>query len=705
MRRYLAVSAVLVLTLSACSSARPTRAVDIDVPDGFRIDAVVKDLAAPTMVAFDDQGRMLVAESGYHGGGTARVSRVEENGEKTVLAGGNAFGDEVPVTAVAFAGGVIYVAHAGTISAIDEPGKLRTVVSGLPGQGDHQANQIVFKDGFLYFTVGTVTNSAVVGPDNAVFGWLNSPKLRQLHDVPCQDVVLTDAVFDSENPLGNDPERQKTSPYSAYGTVQPAGATVAGNPKCNGSVLRVRPDGSGLEMVAWGLRNPYGLELGPNGDLYATMHGFDARGSRPIEDAWDCFYRIEAGAWYGWPDFACDTPVTDQRFSVRNKPAPRFLIANHPTESPPAPLARFHPHEATNGFAFSPGDEWGGPGTAYVALFGDFTPATGTLDRPRGVKVVRVDTSTGEMSTFLENKTEGQASRHSGGGFEHPSDVTFGPDGAMYITDWSIARVSEKGLVLEPDSGVIWRVRPGKMPSAFPGGTSLLYALLGIVALAGATVAAGIGRQRSRRPVAGLLAGAAGGLVMGVFTMAVAAPALDLPWHAPPRVQATLVMGRSAVANILEFDLLPLLVGTGVLLVLTTLGGFAFAALVRAQSRLRIVLAATLFALTVWALLQYVGFPLVQPLITEKGFTPEWYALSFGVYGLVLGLLLAASPAADDDGGDGGGGGRRGRGGGGMAVGAGSIDKRQAARPATGERPLSQQERLEEWRRRRAQGG
>ena len=690
--RQVLVGLVAVLALVSCAEERPTRPTDISLADGFKVEAVVDDLAAPTMVAFDDQGRMLIAESGYHGGGESRVTRIEADGTRAVLAGPDAFGEEIPVTGVAFHEGVVYVSHAGSISAVEPGGRLRPVVTGLPGQGDHQANQMAFKDGFLYFTVGTVTNSAVVGPDNAVFGWLNKQSLRQLHDVPCADVTLTDAVFDSENPLGNDPERQKTTAYSPYGTARPAGSVVPGNPKCNGSVLRVRPDGSGLEVVAWGLRNPYGLEIGPDGAMYATMHGFDARGSRPIEDAWDCVYRIEQGAWYGWPDFACDVPVTDKRFEVKNKPRPGFLLAEHPTEAPPKPIAKFDPHAATNGFAFSPGDPWGGPTTAYVALFGDFTPATGVVDRPRGVKVVKVDTATGETSTFMENKTPGQASRHSGGGLEHPSDVTFGPDGAMYVTDWSVARVSERGLVLEPGSGVVWKVVPGKADSAFPGGTSLLYTLVGTLALAVATVLAAAGRQRTRTAPAGLVAGAVGGLAMGGFTMTVAAAALDLPWHAPPRVLATLVMGRTAVENILELDLVPTAVGTVVLLVVTALGGLAFAALVRAQARVRVLLAGILFGLTVWALLQYFGFPLVQPLVTEKGFPPQWYALSFGVYGVVLGALMAGAGERQGDGGGGGDGE--------PAPASGPA----APAPSRPSGTLSERERMEEWRRRRAGG-
>src|SRR5215210_1285588 len=76
----------------------------------------------------------------------------------------------------------------------------------------------------------------------------------------------------------------------------------------------------------------------------------------------------------------------------------------------------------------------------------------------------------------------------------------------------------------------------GRQDRGFPGGISLLYALIGAVVLAVATVVVGgIGPARSRRPVDGALAGAVAGLVMGGFTMFVAAPALDLPWHAPPR--------------------------------------------------------------------------------------------------------------------------------------------------------------------------
>jgi hypothetical protein len=502
----------------------------------------------------------------------------------------------------------------------------------------------------MYFAIGTVTNASVVGPDNAVFGWLKKPELRQFHDVPCTDVTLSGASFKSEDPLsrepdvisplGEEPKTVTTSPYSPFGTVHPAGHVVTGDTKCNGAILRARPDGSELEVFASGLRNPYGLEVGQDGEIYATMHGFDARGSRSIENAWDCIYKIEEGQWYGWPDFACEVPVTDSRFQPKDQPQPQFVLDSHPTNSPPTPIVKFNPHAATNGFAFSPSAQWGQPEVAYIALFGDFSPATGTVDRPQGVKIVRVDTATGRVNDFISNKTEGQASRHSAGGLEHPSDVTFGPDGDMYIADWGIARVSVEGLKLERNSGVVWRVSPGR-EAGVPLGPSLWFALLGTLALGGATVAVAAGPGRTHKPIDGLWTGAVAGLVMGLFTMAVAAPVLQLPWYSPPRVLATMAVGREAVDNILEFRLAPFVLGIVLLLVLAVILGALFALALRTTNRARVVGAGVLFGLFVWALLQYFVLPLVFPLVTEKGFPPEWYAASFGIFGLTLGTLMS----------------------------------------------------------------
>jgi glucose/arabinose dehydrogenase len=642
--RFLRLTFVIVLFLTACSGSRPLRPTDIDVPDGFRVEVAVEGLAAPTMVAFDDQGRMLIAESAYGGGGEPKVTRIELDGQRTVLAQGSAFGNELPITAVSFHDGQVYVVHAGTVSIIEEDGQIQNIITGLPGQGDHQANQLVFQDDVMYLSIGTVTNSAVVGEDNAVFGWLKKPELRHLHDVPCEDIVLTRETFVSDNPLEEGGQTVETSPYAPFGTALPAGSTVSGDPKCNGAVLRANLDRSNLQVMAWGLRNPYGLEIGPDGELYITMHGFDARGSRPVEDAWDCFYKVEEGAWYGWPDFACDVPVTDPQFKPIDQPQPQFVIAQQPAENPPRPIAKFNPHAATNGFAFAPSPDWGKPTDAFIALFGDFTPATGTVPEPQGVKIVRLDTTMGELSDFITNKFSVEASKRSAGGLEHPSDVTFGPDGAMYITDWGVAHITVDGLKLEPNTGVVWRVSRDGSQASLPGGLSLQYSLFALVIFGLLTIGIARGPVPARRPFDGLWTGTIAGLIMGVAAMLVSSLILNLPWYAPPRVFATMVLGRVAVANILEFETVSFIIGLLVVLVLSSLLGLVFAALLRTNKPGRIVLAGFFYGLTIWALLQYFVFPLLFPLVSDKGFPPFWYAVVFGIYGLALGALFARRP-------------------------------------------------------------
>ena len=450
----------------SAAQAEPRREIDVDdlrVADGFRIEAVVADLSVPTTAIFDGAD-LLVAESGFKKTASPRVLRIKPSGAVEVVASA---GLRAPVTGLLMAGGRLYVSHLGTVSVV-EGGAVRDIVTGLPSLGDHQNNQLVMgRDGKIYMSQGTTTNAGVVGVDNHVFGWLQEHP--EVHEVPCKDVVLTGESFETDNPLTEADDRATTGAYKPFGTPGRRGEVIRGNPKCGGSIARFAPDGSGFELVAWGLRNPFGLELDAAGQLWATSHGADVRGSRSIFDDPDYLIRVEPDAWYGWPDYFDGEPVTAGRFDPPAKAEPTMLWAQHPPLA--HAFATFDSHAAICGLAFSPGDAFGFGGDAFVAAFGTFAPVTtGVNVRPEGFRVQRVDMRTREVSDFAWNDLPGPAYINQKDGFNRPVDVVFGPDASLYVVDWGATTMTEKGLELVPGTGVVWRIYPERLSALRPGG-------------------------------------------------------------------------------------------------------------------------------------------------------------------------------------------------------------------------------------------
>lgn len=93
---------------------------------------------------------------------------------------------------------------------------------------------MVGPDGWLYFGQGTATNSGVVGPENAKFGWLK--RFPEFHDIPGQDITLTGQNFTSNNPLEKG-SRSKvvTGAFSPFGTPTRKGQVIKGGVPCSGS--------------------------------------------------------------------------------------------------------------------------------------------------------------------------------------------------------------------------------------------------------------------------------------------------------------------------------------------------------------------------------------------------------------------------------------------------------------------------------------
>jgi len=310
----------------------------------------------------------------------------------------------------------------------------------------------------VYFGQGTATNAGVVGLDNFGFGWLK--RHPEFHDVPCRDVTLAGRNFTTPNPLTEADDEATTGAYVPFGTSTSPGQVVRGRLPCGGAIMRVRVSGGSPELVAWGLRNPFGLAFAPDGRLYTAENSFDERGSRGVFGTGDVLYRIEPGAWYGWPDYHAGRSLDDaQWYKPRGKPAPGFVLASHPGR-PPAPAAVLGVHSSSNGLDFSRSAAFGYVGEAFVAQFGDMAPNVGKVLSPVGFKVVRVNVSTGVIEDFATNrgKTNGPASWLGSTGLERPVAARFDPAGtALYVVDFGVMTMGDQPRPVA-GTGVLWRI-------------------------------------------------------------------------------------------------------------------------------------------------------------------------------------------------------------------------------------------------------
>lgn len=447
------------------SPPRETLASDVALPPGYQIEIVATGLNYPTGVTFDDAGTAYVVESGYAYGeewAVPRLLRINQDGSVTETARG---GDNGPWNGVTYANGNFYIAEGGVLEGgrilrIDPDGTVSSLIEDLPSKGDHHTNgPLIGADGKIYFGQGTATNSGVVGEDSAQFGWLQ--RFPKFHDTPCEDIVLTGENFRTPALLDQGKRREVlTGAFLPFGNPSLAGQIVAGKLPCNGAIMRINTDGSDLELVAWGFRNPYGLAFDANGQLYATDNGYDDRGSRPLWGTGDYLWRVATNIWHGWPDYTGGKPMNNERFSPPGKTKPPLLL-HQPPNQPPRPVATLGVHASANGLDFSRSSDFGYVGQAFIAEFGDMSPDTGKSLHPVGFRVVRVNVETTAIEVFAINKAEasGPASKLGTAGLERPIAVRFDPAGtALYLVDFGIMVMGDEGPKPQSGTGVLWKI-------------------------------------------------------------------------------------------------------------------------------------------------------------------------------------------------------------------------------------------------------
>jgi glucose/arabinose dehydrogenase len=202
------------------------------------------------------------------------------------------------------------------------------------------------------------------------------------------------------------------------------------------AMIRFKPDGSGVERYAHGLRNSVGFDFAPwSGELYATDNGRDLLG----DDFPPCeLNRIEKDGFYGWP-YVNGFGVADPDFGTANPALAQRAIA---------PAHGFAAHNAPLGMSFlrSPVNVKRFGRAAVVALHGSWNRSSSD-----GYKLALLQWDTQGKITqrdFLTGFIAGGAVRG------RPVDIAEAPDGTLYVSD--------------DYANVVYRIAPASLIAAAP---------------------------------------------------------------------------------------------------------------------------------------------------------------------------------------------------------------------------------------------
>jgi glucose/arabinose dehydrogenase len=276
----------------------------------------------------------------------------------------------------------------------DKATQVKTIASGL-----NMPNGVAFRDGALY--VAEV--SRILRFDDIV------AKL----DSPPRPVVVT-ARFPGDRGHG-----WKFIRFGPDGWLYvPVGApcnVCERNPDRYGLISRIRPDGSGYEVFARGIRNSVGFDWQPQTkDLWFTDNGRDHLGDDLPSD--ELNHAARAGMNFGFP-YCHQGDVPDPEFGRRG-------CAGF---TPPA--VKLGPHVAALGMRFYTGGQFPPEyrNNIFIAEHGSWNRSTKI-----GYRIARVAVEDGRAvkhEIFAEGWLRGRSA------WGRPVDVQVMPDGALLVSD------------------------------------------------------------------------------------------------------------------------------------------------------------------------------------------------------------------------------------------------------------------------------
>ena len=188
------------------------------------------------------------------------------------------------------------------------------------------------------------------------------------------------------------------------------------------AILRMRPDGSGLEVFASGVRNTVGFDWSPgSGELWFTDNGRDMLGDDLPPDELNRAPR--KGLHFGFP-FVHGKNLPDPEFGARGKP-PGFT----------PPEWELPAHVASLGMRFYTGKMFppGYRGQVFIAEHGSWNRS-----EPIGYRISLVRTE-GNRAVSYEVFADGWL--QGGRAWGRPVDVQEMPDGSLLVSDDMAGRI------------------------------------------------------------------------------------------------------------------------------------------------------------------------------------------------------------------------------------------------------------------------
>lgn len=248
-----------------------------------------------------------------------RIQYVQKNGKSYDVLNDK----KLDINSIEYKNGIYFVSS-NSVFYFDVHNKvLKEIINDLPNFGDHNLSLIKIYENNLYITIGSATNSGVVGKDN---NWLKYNTYNC--DITPFDITIKGKNFGEE----------KTGAFVPYKTKNINGQVIPSHFPGNASIIKYSLIDGNIQNYAWGIRNVKGLDFSSDGKLFASIGGMEDRGLRPVKGDSDYLFEIKKNIWYGWPDYSGGDPLNSPKFKSNTNERISFVLDKHPTTNPPAPL-------------------------------------------------------------------------------------------------------------------------------------------------------------------------------------------------------------------------------------------------------------------------------------------------------------------------------------------------------------------------------